>query len=486
MKRKTTSILLLLALLTSTLAGCGTAQEETTAAETTPAETVVETEAETEPPFPELEARDFEGHTFTMLNYDIHWNHMQLLSEGETGEPINDAIFRRNVAIEEGLNIVLGEAMGDAGTLKNAIVAGDAAYDIAFINGQSISSLLGSQKSRLLYDFRTEIPHIRLDAPWWSRSVNESISIGGIQYFTANDIHLSYFDSVMPLFMNLQMIEEFGLADPYELVRNGSWTMDIMGEMMQTVTSDLNGDGEYTLQDDRFGFFGMSEEYVSMAVGSGALIIKKDESDLPYCAFGEERFIDSFVKSVQILNDGYVFANYRLPHYDINGLANPFEVFVSGRCLFSSDVLFHVSNWFRDMEDNYGILPRPKYDEAQETYYNLCHPSGAFLCVPTTSDPDRTGYIMEALAQKSKELVIPAYYDTVLCGKLMRDEASIEMLDIVLDTRVSDLGAMLSPSGIYMQFANMGIKGDTNIVSVYESKQSAIETTLAKLVPTAE
>ena len=37
-------------------------------------------------------------------------------------------------------------------------------------------------------------------------------------------------------------------------------------------------------------------------------------------------------------------------------------------------------------------------------------------------------------------MYVPAYYDVALTGKHIRDEDSAEMLDIILDGRVFDLG----------------------------------------------
>ena len=47
---------------------------------------------------------------------------------------------------------------------------------------------------------------------------------------------------------------------------------------------------------------------------------------------------------------------------------------------------------------------------------------------------------MEALAYTSREIVRPVYYDQILDYKYMRDEDSVDMLDIILSTRVFDLG----------------------------------------------
>ena len=81
------------------------------------------------------------------------------------------------------------------------------------------------------------------------------------------------------------------------------------------------------------------------------------------------------------------------------------------------------------MDNDFGVLPAPKYDEAQENYQNVID-AGKFMVIPkTVQDLDRTGVILESLSYEGYKSVISAYYDTMLKNKLMRDEDSIEMLD---------------------------------------------------------
>ena len=47
---------------------------------------------------------------------------------------------------------------------------------------------------------------------------------------------------------------------------------------------------------------------------------------------------------------------------------------------------------------------------------------------------------MELMACESMKTVIPVYYDTVLKNKYARDERSIEMLDLIYENRICDLG----------------------------------------------
>ena len=79
-----------------------------------------------------------------------------------------------------------------------------------------------------------------------------------------------------------------------------------------------------------------------------------------------------------------------------------------------------------------------------------------FLCVPmTTSDPERTGIVLEAMAAESMYTVTPAYYDVALKGKYARDEESLDMLDIILESRCYDLGWFYAIGGYNEEVKNL-------------------------------
>jgi hypothetical protein len=429
-----------------------------------------------------LEPQKFDGYEFRFLNFEQFWNNMQLTVEEETADTLNDAIYKRNMTVMEQLNIELAETFpGDpAGQIRNIVASGDSSFDAGYVYASAIGSLVGKSTQKYVYDFAVDVPYVDLEKPWWTQSANASLSLANRQYFAVNDISLSYFDSVMPLVMNMRIAADHNLGNVYELVRKGGWTMDVMGQMMRTVSGDLNGDGDYTLKEDRFGMFGMSEEYVALVIAGGGNIIKKDQNDIPYFAVGEESFINAFAKAIEILNVEGVFANFRLPKYKVDG--GDLSTFTEGRALFFSDVLFWISG-MRSMEDDFAILPRAKLTEQQKNYYSYCHESSALLCIPITADAERSGYIIETLAAESHYTVIPAYYEVVLSQKFARDEDSIEMLDIIFASRVSDLGCVFNWSNIYTSLRQMGEQGNADIASLAARVQKSIEKSIADLLP---
>ena len=161
--------------------------------------------------------------------------------------------------------------------------------------------------------------------------------------------------------------------------------------------------------------------------------------------------------------------------------------FMMGTFLFNAETLGHIYK-LRSFDDNFGVLPMPKYDEAQESYISMMATWGVLLTtVPkTNTDPVRTGTILDYLAYQSYISLMEPYYDAFLTQKGARNEDSADMLSIIRDTRDVNLGYLFSWSNSMEEPIRTELmKGSTNIASIiakYESKvQTAIDKTMKKI-----
>ena len=160
----------------------------------------------------------------------------------------------------------------------------------------------------------------------------------------------------------------------------------------------------------------------------------KDESGKVYLSLNSERTINIFEKFFALTDSD---AAYVIPDWHIEPLA---EIFTSGRAMFVDTNVKNVS-LFRGMDDDFGIIPWPKFDENDEKYYANVDAGCNMVGVPVTnSDPERTSIIIEALCRDGGENVLPLYYETVLQSKYTRDDESVQMLDLIKDGRVFDIG----------------------------------------------
>lgn len=129
-----------------------------------------------------------------------------------------------------------------------------------------------------------------------------------------------------------------------------------------------------------------------------------------------------------------------------------------------------------DMESDFGILPFPKYDEAQEEYLSCCLDNYSVLCIPTVVDNiEMVGALIEAMSCESKVSVMPAFYESALQDKYSRDERSVKMLDIIMDGRTYDLCVLFTSLEGLKGFLSEGIREHKPFASMYASKEKLFQ-----------
>ncbi|MBQ7983848.1 MAG: hypothetical protein IJ302_09765, partial [Clostridia bacterium] len=150
------------------------------------------------------------------------------------------------------------------------------------------------------------------------------------------------------------------------------------------------------------------------------------------------------------------------------------------RTLFRPGSIFDIQT-YRSMDSDFGILPYPKYDEAQDEFSHII--ASAYcpaLCIPATnSDPDRTGFLLEALAYESRDTVTKAYYDVSLYTKMTRDNESGEMLDIIFSTKRYDLGWVFGWGSLVQQMDTIGASGKS-FATIWETRRKSAERAMAQ------
>ena len=127
------------------------------------------------------------------------------------------------------------------------------------------------------------------------------------------------------------------------------------------------------------------------------------------------------------------------------------------------------------MDSEYGVLPFPKYDVNQENYNATLDPLASVFALPSTERDDigsweRTGIILEYMAYKSHEILLPAYYEEVLKGQRMDDDRDHKMLDIVRTNVHYELANLVNITSINDCIVNM-FKKPAMAASTYTRNQ---------------
>ena len=496
--KRITAVLIALLMLVPTLASCSdntpaetketTAQQETAqTAESTDA-SADESETEEERIKPNIpESADFGGDDITFLHwYNTAWTETvrqsrDIYAEGITGEAINDAVYNRNVKIEDAYKVKIAlqleQSTDIASMVGQQVTSGDNTFDVVYQLLSAAPALIQKSYFHNLFN----VPNIDLEKPWWDQNSISSLSTMGILPLVSTSINVNDKDATAALAFNKTIASNNQLEDLYTLVREGKWTYDKLTEMAEATYNDSNGDGTMT-PDDIYGFLGGRDVIDSLYHGSGSQFITKNENDEFVFTFGTERDVDVISKGIDIVNSSWYFNHHAWK--DQSDILYR-QIFETGHGLFFWMRLDDVTN-MRAGDADFGIIPIPKYEEAQDKYYSLVsqHTTG-LMSIPITcagDDLSMVGMVLEALAAESHYTLIPEYIETSLKTKNSRDAESADMLDIILGNRVFD------PMNVY-SFANFGDAimdaADANnkdMASLIKSKQKLVNKSIEKVL----
>jgi ABC-type glycerol-3-phosphate transport system substrate-binding protein len=430
---------------------------------------------------PDLPERNFEGYTFTFLahqiGYDGDWTYpdpIELVSETESGEPIQDAVYRRNLQIMERYNIEIEmiASNNEVSLIRRSVGAGDDTYDAAVMFNNHVPGIV---TGNLLVNI-ADLPFVDLDRPWWDPAVN-ALSIDNKNYLLGGDLLILDNAATNGLLFNKELMQDLGIELPYNRVKNGSWTMDYMHSIVRDAARDLDGDGAMG-ENDQWGFGTFNDTLHALFVAGGGALAVKDENDIPFMDFVSHRNLAMLDKVMDLMyNPEYVNNQQGIGGIDTRA------AFSQGRILFLWGRM-HLLEYYRDMEANFGVVPLPKYDENQAAYHSVVNPfTGVLLGIPKSAgDLERTSIILEALAAESRYTLQPAYYDIALQRKYVRDEESSEMLDIIFNSRVYDIGSVYAFGNVFLNFINLAARNDRNVMSFYERTIGNMETAIERIV----
>lgn len=435
------ALLLAVLMLVPTLAACNTTEQPpvSTGDDTSPDTPVDSSDltgpSSTEPPAPDstektthdvpVDSLDFGNEEFYAVAFEWQGYPYYFFAEEESSDPMQSALYNRQRAIEDAIGVKISYYLYPSYSALNQAIdqdvnVGETAIDMALLH--CITGVAQFTSGGFLYPL-DELEYVDVKAPWWNEEQMEGLRLGSSYYFGVNDFMIP---CPYVIYFNKEMVEDTeGMEDPYQLVLDQKWTFDVFEEMARAATVDVNTDGNYTVDFDSFGVAVHDDsDYSSFLTAFDQPITAKNEDGILTVALNTEKTVDIFERFADMSAAKVFYPDASIEKEQIT--------LDSGRLLFYFAPISEAEK-LRDCEIDFGILPYPKYDEAQADYKSLDW--GGLMCVPSViSNPELTGAVIELLAFESKKEVIPTYYDSVLDGQLAQDPESVKMLDILFDT----------------------------------------------------
>ena len=452
---------------------------------------IIEENTETTAISDDIPELNFNGETVSILYRD--YMQYEVDAEAENGDVINDAVYRRNRNVEERFNIKFNmiptQGAWDHKDLflnkvRHSVSAGDDEFEI--IEGYA-AYIVDLTSGGYLANWET-IPYVGFSKPWWNKNFVDEMTINNKLYFLTGDLALSTIWEANVLFFNKKMWEGYAFENPYNLVKDGKWTLDKMAEITKQVSGDLDSDGKYT-DKDLYGYVTDTHNQIDAYVVSFDVpVTSKGDDGIPVYRIEEPKFSEAFLRLYTFVRENLsTFAGTEQPTAtDIYSIYRP--MFQQERALILAEYLGNSSQ-MRSYDFDFGILPFPKLDERQEQYKTMPQNGYTMFCTPVTVlNTEKVGAVIEALAAESRKSVLPAFYEVALKTKYARDDDSADMIDIIRDGISYNFGMeYVVPLGSpHLQWRFLVTNKKNNITSEVERQMPLFQKNLEKVLAAYE
>ncbi len=395
-----------------------------------------------------------------------------LIAEEENGDLVNDAVFQRNLAIEDRynltLNMVEAEVNQPCAEIKNFIMSGDTTYNM-YVNVQH-NAMPQMILDGCFVDWN-DLEYLDYTKPYWNSRIAKDINFGGKVFTMAGDLNLMTYNSTNCIMFNKNLFDDLGIDYPYQDVYDMTWTADKFIEIVKQGYKDLNGNTEVNYNADRFGFSGWGWEMNTAAyIGFGGKPVVSDENNLPALNLNNERTVKIIDKIIEIFDNRNAFTC--MDTWGIDKTA-----FSEGRLLMDDMFITNlVLN--RDGDYEYGVVPYPMLDEEQGEYYSRAANIAHLCYIPTTNtELYETGIILEAMSIESYNNVRPTYYDVTLSLKEAKDDETLDMVNIILGSSTYMVEGFIGAGDI-----RTAIENQTNtFASWYASNEATFKYTIQQM-----
>ena len=367
---------------------------------------------------------------------------MEFIADDMTGDVVNDAVFQRNAAVQDRLNvgmtvlpdISLNRHMGADVKIRTSVRAASDDYDLI---ANAMYSTMPLITENMFLPLNT-LDYLDFSSPWYNPVFLEASGINGNVYAVMGDLAQSMISGSFVMFFNKTLLDEYfkGEINLYETVLEGRWTLDEMTSLCGQIYTDANGNGEAD-EGDVFGHFFTNTLTLgadSFYGGAKLSFFLKDE-DGSYVYNGCSERMILFTEKM-----------HKLLFEDNNTLLTPdngdqiMDSMIGRHAVFTTWMLGGI-DYLREMEDDFGIIPMPKLDEAQDINTAYAHDGSSAFTIPVTEqNPAMIAAFLEAMSAESFRTITPAYFETAIKVKYSRDSETAKMLDMVV-------------SGIYLDFS---------------------------------
>ncbi|MBO5797323.1 MAG: carbohydrate ABC transporter substrate-binding protein, partial [Clostridia bacterium] len=355
-------------------------------------------------PLPGETPVDLNGYEFTVVDYmDGRWN------KDQSGTPYGDAWIQIMDEVETLYNCKITANYIGAGEMFNSIqpeiAAGGKYADLIISTEWQYGYFLGAG---VMMDLNTL--DVNWDNEWWNQSLRKTTSYGGKSFVGGGSF---VFDTMWTwlLYYNEAIWNQHGFEDPYKLVDEGRWTQDLFAQYCREAAEDRDNSGQLDSMEDVWGLLAHHSDFCdAWYQGMGGKFFRANENTGKVeMACNDERTFAVVEKMYNMIKKDKTYCTVELPTE-----AEKVAAFCEGKALFYA--YRPGIGGLQDMEDDWGVLPMPKFDEAQEEYLSgVDHNASVFGVTNTNQDTREVSILLEALGRHAmilEDIYWPDYKET--------------------------------------------------------------------------
>ncbi|MBQ4136921.1 MAG: hypothetical protein IJD67_02320 [Clostridia bacterium] len=438
---------------------------------------------------------DLEAQTITILYTN---SEKYTLGDDEATDIVYSKIHERNEVVAERLNVDIEFFFSGTNGwqeasdfLKREIATMSSGFECVFTTNNAVILT----KMFNYFHNVNDSEYIDSGERWWYEDAIMEMSVDDNNYrFLYGDIFIDDLGKGGAIFYNKSLYEQYLSANKnpdelYQIVLDGKWVFEEFTRLVKKSHIEKGGDGST----DIYGFTVTHREYAHyLREGVGIRIYERNEQGMPVFDFKDDKSVD-FANALYALfyNNEGVLNNRYLGHTIPDNFS-----FTNSNTIFNLDTLSAVlSDNMREMKEDFGILPYPKWDEEQEEYITLVHNSCSTVCFPISADIDRVNEevsaVVEALASESYRRVSVPFYEAALKSAYNRDLQSAQMIDIITGSHET-VKSKITKNFAFEYSSSMGSIGyifeyliyenNPNFVSRYDSMIDPANTGLKELL----
>ena len=349
----------------------------------------------------------------------------------DDAQPLTLELYDRTSRTEERIGVSLAidvvetwDKYNDAvAKIRNSIQYQEHKWDIVV----GLSWRIPQLASEGLYYNLNNFDYFDSSNVWWSQSLAKELTVNERMFMATGDLSIDYMESAHAVFFNQSLAKamEMDYNTFYKTVSEGKWTFDELYNLSKDAYVDLNGNTKRD-SSDQYGLLIKSTMLQAFYTAAGCNMIPNDGESRPEFNVNTE-YLEQVWTKVQKL----VIASSTVEEATNSiGISSFSGYFREGKALFAISMLETLKR-NTDMTDGFGVLPMPKYDEAQTSYYTQLHSCELWSIPVDANDPDMSAAVMSSMGYDSHEVVLAPHIEKLLKTRYVKDSASGYMIDTI-------------------------------------------------------